>query len=279
MSLHCLSLHQQRRAITLGNAFAKSFAINSANVGKGEIVLFRAMEKSLKAVANSPGVLVEEYHGSSYQVTFLGTGTYSRINACCELSDLLIVIYDRQTKDARLTYVQAKSERDVVANPIGVGGSALKANLEQWDLLARRPQIAAAPRVRRNPKPFNPPPDLLSSAQLASIASFAFFLHGAAGVDIYYSAASALAMPFPYRTRSGKLSAVGDLCSCVPMPECLSAYGNAEFGAFLFGIMIGTPILLSGTATHPRVCSWLASQFRGLAAQAAAIDRRADLAN
>lgn len=269
MPLPCPSLHQRPHAIALGKAFAQSFVTKSAGLGKGEIVLFQAMQKSLEAIENPPYLVVEKYHGASHQVTFQGSGSYSRASARCELSDLLVVAYDQQTKDARLTYIQAKSERSIAANAHGIAGSSLAANLEQWDLLASRPPIHGVGS-------FAPPQDLLSSAQLDSVGSFAFFLHGTKGVDIHYAAASSLRKPRNCVSRYGKLIATPDMCRCGPSPECLSVYGNEEFGAFLFGLMIGTPILLFGQPTMPPVCSWLAAQLRGLAAEA---DRRTDLAN
>lgn len=279
MALHCPSLQQRPNAIALGKTFARSFALNANGLGKGEIVLFRAMQKSLLAIARPPQVVVDEYHGATHQVTFKGSGTYSRTNARCELSDLLVIVYDRQTKDARLTYIQAKSERSVAAHTSGVVGKSLVANLEQWDLLARRPRIAAAPGAWGRQSSFNPPPDLLSSAQLRSIGSFAFFLHGSSGVDIYYAAASELLRPPRCLSRSGKLIVAADMCQCAPIPECLSVYGNAKFGAFLFGLMIGTPILTSGRPTTASFSTWLAAQLRGFAPQSAAPVAPAEVAN
>lgn len=268
MPLVCPSLHRRSHAIALGRAFSKEFATNSAGLDKGEVVLFRAMQASLKAIGNPLHVVVEEYHGASHQVTFKGNGSYSRASARCELSDLLIVVYDQRTNDARLAYIQAKSERAVPASSLGIAGASLAANLEQWDLLARRPLINGVGS-------FTPPPDLLSSAQLESIGSFIFFVHGASGADIHYAAASYLQRPTHCVSRYGKLIAAPDMCRCGPSPECLSVYGNEHFGAFLFGMMIGTPILLSGKPTTPQVCSWLAAQLRGLASVA---DRRAGVA-
>lgn len=272
MPLRCPSLHQRPQALALGETFARTFATNSASIGKGEIVLFRAMQESLKEVANSPWIVVEEYHGAYHQVTFTGSGTYSRANARCELSDLLVIVYDQHTRDARLSYIQAKSERSVASSTHGVAGSALAANLEQWDLLASRPLVNGVGS-------FAPPPDLLSSAQLDSVGSFAFFLHGADGVDIYYSMASCLHRPRSCVSRYGKLIAAPDICRCGPSPECQSVYGNEEFGAFLFGLMIGTPIILSGKPTTRSICAWLAAQLRGLIAEAAGANQRSDLAN
>lgn len=265
IALSCPSLLHRPHAIQLGTAFASAFAGRSAGLGMGEVVLFRAMQHSLAAVASHPNIVVEEYHGAGHQVRFTGSGTYSRTNARCELSDLLVIVYDRKTRDARLSYIQAKSERNVPANSAGVAGQPLVANLEQWDLLARRPSIAPAPGPWGRPSTFNPPPDLLSSALLPSIGSFVFFLHGPNGVEVYYAAASMLTPPRSYRTSSGRLLPVGDLCSCGPAPECLSIYGNAAFGSFLFGLMIGTPVLTQGRPTTPSACSWLAAQLRGFA--------------
>lgn len=260
MSLLCPELHRRPYATMLGKAFSKSFAVNSAGLGKGEIVLFRAMQKSLQAIANPPDLIVEEYHGAGHQVMFKGNGSYSRTSARCELSDLLIIVFDKQTNDARLTYIQAKSERTVSSNSRGIASVELAANLEQWDLLARRPLITGVGS-------FSPPPDLLSIAQLESVGSFAFFLHGAGGVDIHYAAAAYLQKPPHYVSRYGRLTAGPDICRCLPSPECLSVYGNEEFGAFLFGLMIGTPVLSSGCPTTGPVCSWLAAQLRGFAAE------------
>lgn len=272
MPIRCRSVLRYPSAISLGQAFANSFAATSSGIGKGEIVLFRAMEASLKAVGSHPGVVVEEYHGAHHQVTFTGSGTYSRTNARCELSDLLVIVYDRQAKYARMSYIQAKSERSVPASVNGIAGSLLAANLEQWDLLARRPSIGGVGS-------FKPPLDLLKSALLSSIGSFVFFVHAAGGVAVQYAAASRLTRPSASVKRYGKLIIGPDACHCGPHPECVSVYGNAEFGEFLFGMMIGTPILIRGKPVSPPLGGWLAAQLRGLAAMAVANDPPAALAN
>lgn len=272
MPPRCFSLCQRPFAAILGTAFAKSFAAQSTCLGKGEIALFRAMEASLTAIGQRRDVIVEEYHGSGHQVTFKGNGSYSRTQARCELSDLLVIVYDRQTKDARLTYIQAKSERIVPAGAHGVRGLQLAANLEQWDLLKRRPRIKGVGS-------FAPPVDLLSSALLESIGSFVFFLHGTSGVEVQYAAASKLRKPANLSSRYGRLIAPANICQCGPTPECLSVYGNAGFGAFLFGLMIGTPVLESGKPTTSSVCSWLGAQLRGFAAGADGEEGTTELAN
>ncbi|MBX3273890.1 MAG: hypothetical protein KF729_26735 [Sandaracinaceae bacterium] len=227
-------------------------------MAKGEIGLFHALKRSLVALAQPPAVLVEVYHGPKYQVCFTGTATYLRAAPRCELSDLAVIVYDRRSGDARLTYIQAKSERTVAASQRGVANQRLSANLAQWHLLAMRPVIRGATTS------FSPPQDLLSSARLESIGAFAFFLHGPSGVDIYYAAASRLALAGPYTSRSGRVVAAPEICRCQPVPECLSVYGNAEFGAFLLGLMIGTPILRQ-RRPQMAVSGWLAAQLRGLA--------------
>lgn len=262
MTLYCPSVLRYPSAASIGGVFATSFAGQSKGAGKGEVGLFRAMERALVSVATHPGVVVEEYHGTSHQVRFAGNGTFSRTNARCELSDLAVLVYDNvHFSDARLTYIQAKSERKTSASTQGIAGSLLDANLEQWDLLSGRPQVQGVGR-------FQPPPDLLKNARLASVGSFAFFLHGSSNVEIYYAAASALIRPPRYKRRYGRLEAVADACTCSPYPECLSAYGAAAFGTFLFGLMIGTPILPDAAAGPDATQQWLGRTLRAYSARA-----------
>lgn len=273
MQSMCRSLCRRPQALALGHSFATNFAQSSKGLGMGEIVLFRAMQESLRLTASAPKLVVEEYHGTNHQVVFAGTGTFSRANARCELSDLMVIVYDHQAKDARLTYIQAKSEK----RAWGGAGQHLVANLEQWDLLARRPPIRGAPGAFGRASGFYPPIDLLSGSQHSSIGSFVFFLSGHRGVEVYYAAASELQRPACYQKRFGKLVAARDNCACRPDPECLSVFGAVNFGSFLFGLMIGTPILSFGKPVGTS-CSWLAGQLKGVAAQAVADGRPSALA-
>lgn len=252
-----------------GARFAASFANATIGMCQHEVPLFRAMQASLCSVANPPELAVEEYHGTRHQVRFTGTGTYARGAARCELSDLMVLVYDPMFREARLTYIQAKSERGVQANGGGVHGRALLANLEQWHLLATRPSISGVGY-------FNPPPDLLAGALLQSIGAFAFFVRDAGGeCQVYYAAASMLPLAARYTTRTGRLVAQPDTLRCGPWPECLSSYGNREFGAALYGMLIGTPVWPQAavSSTLPR---WLATQLRGLATRRS--ESRGDLA-
>lgn len=254
----------------LGRAFAAKFAAKSSGL-TNEIPLFKAMRESLEAVASPPQVVVESYHGSSHQVrfTFAGGAPYCRPVPRCELSDLAVVVYDRVTLDARLTYIQAKSERAARAVSGAVAGQQLIANTEQWELLSKRPLINGV-------RTFNPPRDLLSAAALSSIGSFTFFIHGGRAVEIYYAAASQLHLVSHRGNRKGKVLAAADACQCSPGPECLSVFGAGDFAAFLFGMMIGTPILDAGAPVKWAATSWLAKQLRGFAARERA--GRADVA-
>ena len=110
--------------------FASNFDARFRSLTHGfahnEIPLFQAMHSAL--VGLSGMFQIEEYHGTSHQVMFTGNGTYARTHARCELSDLLIVTYSSISQHARLTYLQAKSERATLPS---VCGRAFSANLEQ----------------------------------------------------------------------------------------------------------------------------------------------------
>src|SRR5690606_12512824 len=213
---------------------------------------------------------VEEYHGTAYQVEFAGNGSYARTNARCELSDLMIVSFSSITQSARLTYLQAKSERATLPSACG---RQFSANLEQWFLLEQRPTIAGVSK-------FSPPSDLLSSAVLPSVGSFAFFYKDPMGdFQTYYAAASYMAPPKAYSQRYGKLQAIGpcQLISSGVHTECLAACDNRSFAASLFRLEIGTPIDCSvHQAASTR--SWLSTILRGRIKESRQTDARSGLA-
>ena len=64
-----------------------------------EIPLFKALRGSILDLGSQFDI--EEYHGSSKQVRFLGNGTYARNSARCELSDLAIVVFSSITNSIR----------------------------------------------------------------------------------------------------------------------------------------------------------------------------------
>ena len=237
-------------------AFASDYDVKFRALTKGfshaEVPLFQQMHKAL--VGLSGKFDIEEYHGTAHQVEFAGNGSFARANARCELSDLMIVTFSSVMKSARLTYLQAKSERATLPS---VCGRQFSANLEQWFLLERRPQITGVGK-------FNPPPDLLASALLPSIGSFAFFYKDPAGdFQTYYAAANFLTPPKIYSQRYGKLRAIGPchVGTTATHPECFAACGNRSFAESLFRLEIGTPIDSSiSQAIGTR--NWLAANLR-----------------
>lgn len=229
--------------------------ITSKNITSGEIKLFRALINAFKN-SQQTTVEIEEYHGANYQVKFTGNGSYARASARCELSDLLIISFN--SKEARLTYLQAKYENTIVAK---IQSHKWKANLEQWFLLNQLPSIKGYGK-------FDPPSDLLSSATLKSIGSFGFFHKDLSGVfDFYYASAEHLSLAATYRQRAGKLIINhGSLkAHCLRQKlgtqekECLEAINLRDFLTQLYNLRIGTPIN-KGSLILP----WIIENLRSL---------------
>ncbi len=197
---------------------------------------------------------IEEYHGSRCQVRFSGNGFYARTRARCELSDLMIITYSTISCHARLTFLQAKYERATLRS---VCGRSFAANLEQWFLLSTRPSITGVGA-------FKPPTDLLSSALLPSVGSFAFFYKDGTGdFQTYYATANRMVPSAPYTQKNGRLHAVGP-CKVVNDAgdaECLAACGNMSFAKSLYRLEIGTP-LHSAIPQSLSMRNWLASNLR-----------------
>ena len=255
-------------AIAFAHAYDTRFRKLTARLSHSEIPLFRAMQDAL--IGLSGRFDVEEYHGTAHQVGFAGNGSYARTNARCELSDLMIVIFNSVTRSARLTYLQAKSERATLPS---VCGREFSANLEQWFLLDQRPPITGFGK-------FSPPIDLLSSALLPSIGSFAFFYKDSIGdFQTYYASANYLEPPKAYSQRYGKLQAKGP-CGVTKSgiyAECSAACDNRSFAESLFRLEIGTPIDLSVyQAVSTR--NWLSANLRGRVIEAQQSDTSSALA-
>lgn len=239
-------------ACSFATAFDSHFRVLTHGAGHGEIFLFRAMHTAL--LRAGAGLCVEEYHGGSHQVRFKGNGSYARSSARCELCDLLIIVYSRRTGEARLTYLQAKSERKPVNAPCTTKFSA---NLEQWFLLANRPVISGLGA-------FSPPSNLLASAILPSVGSYGFFYRTAYGdYQTYFAVANYLSPPMAYTQRQGRLQPTGPcgLQSTGGYQECQSAADNLSFAENLYRMHIGSPI-------HPFIeqasdtRNWLAANLR-----------------
>lgn len=239
-------------AVAFASAYDHKFRTLTKGLSHAEVPLFQQMHKAL--VGLSGNFDIEEYHGTAHQVKFAGNGSFARTDARCELSDLMIVTFSSVTKSARLTYLQAKSERATLPS---VCGRQFSANLEQWFLLEQRPPITGVGK-------FNPPSNLLASALLPSIGSFAFFYKDPAGdFQTYYAAANYLTPPKIYSQRYGKLWAIGPCCvdTTTTHPECFAACGNRSFAESLFRLEIGTPIDSSiSQAIGTR--NWLAANLR-----------------
>ena len=239
-------------AVVFGSAYDLKFRTHTKGFSHAEVPLFQEMHKAL--VGLSGKFDIEEYHGTAHQVEFVCKGSFARTNARCELSDLMIVTFSSVAKSARLTYLQAKSERATLPS---VCGRQFSANLEQWFLLKNRPKISGVGK-------FNPPQDLLESALLPSIGSFAFFYKDQLGeFQTYYAAANFLKPPKTYSQRYGKLRAIGPchVGTTATHPECFAACGNRSFAESLFRLEIGTPIDSSiSQAIGTR--NWLAANLR-----------------
>lgn len=231
-----------------------------------EIPLFRAFQDSLLALSNK--FQIEEYHGNSHQVLYTGPGTFARKYARCELADLMVLVYSPISKQARLTYLQAKSERAQM-NPYT--GGPFSANLEQWFLLSKRPHINGVGA-------FKPPSNLLFDAVLPSIGSFIFFYKDRPGkFQTYYTSADMLSLCGNYSQRYGKL------CNPKAMPppssvyqECKIALDNYEFSKNLYTLKIGTPVI------HPApqwqlARTWLAATLKACQATGAAAGKNSSL--
>lgn len=255
-------------AIAFAKAYDTKFKVLTKGFTHYEIPLFRAMHSSLAGLSGA--FEVEEYHGASNQVIFTGNGSYARMNARCELSDLMIITFSSITRSARLTYLQAKSERATLGS---VCGYKFTANLEQWFLLAQRPQLKGIGK-------FNPPSDLLSNALLPSVGSFAFFHKNPLGnFEVYYASADHLYPVSSYTQRYGKLHAINrcHVSYSLGHSECRAACGNFSFAKNLYSLEIGTPVDSSASQAMP-TRNWLASVLRYKIRQSQQSDRQARLA-
>lgn len=238
-----------------GRSFDVEFQKATVGLGPGEIGLFEALADSLRKA--SVGFRVEEYHGNAHQVTFAGDGVHSRSNARCELSDLLIIVYSPPTQSARFTFLQAKSERAIPPTP---STWAYHANLEQWDLLARRPDISS---VTQN---FTPPRDLLSGSLMPSIGSFGIFYQTAKqGYQTLYASADCLRPSIVHAVRRGRVVPHGAsaLRTLSGLKERTFTWGNYYFARDLYGLKIGEPLLVKGQLNPTPGAKWLARIIGG----------------
>lgn len=207
-----------------------------------EIQQFRALMRSFDSLT-APFKL-EEFHGMKHQVIFNGKGSWGRASARCEISDLLIVSYKNKPKlQIRATLLQAKKSNDKHTNlcdgfPNSIPSTNFQANLEQWDLLSRRPNVLPYP-------PFDCHPEILSGAILSSIGSIGVFHRKhRSKYDFFYMSADMLQpLSSPKRkfakleTKTGKR-----LRQIKGYSECTYACCLPIFAEALFNLEVGTPI-------------------------------------
>lgn len=238
------------------------FAIESATATFSEVQQFRALIKSFGALGGPFDV--EEYHGPKHQVLFNGQGAWGRSPARCELCDVLILAYSLAGGfRGRITFLQAKLSKDKHTNlckgwPYLTDVEEFKANLEQWDLLSRRPDILPVP-------PFKVHPRLLRGSLLPSVGSFGVFhKNGLGSINFFYSSADALSVVGVPTTRQGKLTTS-------PNPRQRITNGLLEttfccclstFSESLYNLEIGTPIeplpaTAGGNDSGPALRSWI----------------------
>ncbi len=221
---------------------AKSWSTESSKSNFSEIQQFRALMRSFSSLGGQ--FKVEEFHGMKHQVVFNGKGSWGRPSARCEISDLLIISYKTRPEfQSRATLLQAKKSNEKHVNlcsswPSNIASTIFKANLEQWDLLSRRPDVLPYP-------PFECKPDILSGAILPSVGSIGVF-HKISGKkhDFFYMSAD-VAEPLSSPTqRFAKLKTKnGNLFRNISgYDECVFTCCLLTFAEALFDMKIGTPI-------------------------------------
>jgi hypothetical protein len=223
-------------------ALAKAWRIQSSKARFSEVQQFRALMKSFGSLNGS--FKLEEFHGMKHQVVFNGKGSWGRPSARCEISDLLIISYKTKPEfKARATLLQAKKSNEKHSNlclnwPTNVAPTSFKANLEQWDLLSRRPYVLPYP-------PFDCQPDILSGAILPSIGSIGVFhkIHGKKYDFFYMSADMAEPLSTPKRKHAKLKTKAGSLTRNVHgYDECTFTCCLTTFAEALYNMEIGTPI-------------------------------------
>jgi len=225
-------------AIELGNAWHKE----SSKSNFSEVQQFRALMRSFASLQKNFDI--EEFHGMKHQVYFNGEGAWKRTPARCEISDLLVVSYDKNktTTKIRVTFIQAKksNEKHTLCNYSQklIAPTSFKANLEQWDLLSRRPEVLAI-------KPFSCRPNILKDAILPSIGSIMVFHKNSSNLkNLFYISADKLEPLSSPKNRFAKLKTLnGDALRVIKgHKERVFACCIHTFAKSLYDLEIGTPI-------------------------------------
>jgi hypothetical protein len=231
-----------------GQSLHKAWQAAATSQPFEEIPLFRALVRAIMSLSSR--FRIEEYHGSQHQVMFLGVAPWCRKTPRCEISDLLIVTYRRYPSVAiRMTFLQAKRTIRLLSlcpeYPSFRSSAVFRANLEQWDLLARRPSILGVP-------PFDPPSNLLRDAILPSVGSFCVFhkTHSDQPSFIYASADMLKPVGQPSR-KHWRVETLPDdsVRQTAGHDEAILACCPGIFGLQLYLGHIGTPLEFSNVTS------------------------------
>ena len=230
------------QSVFFAKKLAKAWWRESSRANFSEVQQFKALMRSFASLRGP--FKIEEFHGMKHQVVFNGQGSWGRPSARCEISDLLIVSYRKHPEfQARATLLQAKKSNEKHTSlcrgfPSSIPYTDFKANLEQWDLLSRRPDVLPYP-------PFHCHPEILSGAILPSIGSIGVF-HRYSGKNygfFYMSADSAEPLSAPKRKHAKlKTKTVKTSRNVNGYTECTFACCLPTFAKSLYELEIGTPI-------------------------------------
>jgi hypothetical protein len=255
------ALDHMASSFAFGAKLGAAFTAEAKLATFSEVQLFRALIRAFSQLRKS--FHLEEYHGPKHQVLFNGKGAWGRTPARCELCDVLFVAYrTKPSVEVRLTFLQAKLSKEkhstlCTSYPTKTDPLDFKANLEQWDLLHRRPDILPV-------HPFQAPSVLLQDAVLPSVGSFGVFHRASPGhIDFFYASADCLSVVGSPKTKNGRLTTDGKqspkrnlnghnettFCCCLPL-----------FGRSLYSLEIGTPVAItSATGVPSPLTRWLAA--------------------
>jgi len=174
--------------VSIVNKIAKDFRASTNFSINNEEKLFTELANAI--TNNSNSVFVGVTHGATRaNVSFnLTTDKPAR----CEIADLLIITKSRKFPFLRATFWQAKKQKKSKWVSLGTADKHIDftGQFDQWDLLSRRPSITGI-------APFNPPNDLLSCFQDASIGSFGVFYERDSVIELVHSVAAFVACGNP----------------------------------------------------------------------------------
>lgn len=188
-------------------------------------------------------VFIEETHGRRGWVTFTSQIKRPRMIWTKEIADLLVLVYSRRKKEARLSLLQAKYHRTKRSPFLIFHGDYL-----QLELLRDRPIIAV-------PNLYGLPADFLSlGGRYESFRTYGVFYHDASGeIDLLFSIALLLKEKSRRSQKAGNISFPGSngcpvlFCARGNHQEVLSTCSIDFYQYSLLSNRIGVPISVSLT--------------------------------